>query len=162
VKDPHSVGARKLGKTIHHLSSQVELLHSELEGLRKKLYQKQKRKNQPTKQLDLQQHQEYYGGGMMWSPRAFQEARARMAIAEREKQDEELRRAEMKELAAANKLYKEKIAEEKREKRAREKVVRDQAKAEMRAAIEERKAERAHQKQARNKQKAIQLSQRGN
>ena len=38
VKNPRSVGARKLGQTIHHLSTQVELLHSELEALRKKLY----------------------------------------------------------------------------------------------------------------------------
>lgn len=43
VKDPRSVGARKLGQTIHHLSSQIELLYTELEGLRKKLYQKKKR-----------------------------------------------------------------------------------------------------------------------
>jgi hypothetical protein len=43
VKDPRSVGARKLGQTIHHLSTQVELLHNELNGLQQKLYLKQKR-----------------------------------------------------------------------------------------------------------------------
>jgi hypothetical protein len=40
VKNSRSVGARKLGQTIHHLSSQVELLQVEVDGLRKKLYQK--------------------------------------------------------------------------------------------------------------------------
>ena len=43
VKDSRSVGARKLGQTIHHLSSQVELLQVEVDGLRKKLYQNRKR-----------------------------------------------------------------------------------------------------------------------
>ena len=56
VKDSRSVGARKLGQTIHHLSSQVELLQTELDNIRQKLYNKNKRQNQPKKQLDLQQH----------------------------------------------------------------------------------------------------------
>ena len=43
VKDPRSAGARKLGQTIHYLLTQVELLYNELEGLRQKLYLKQKR-----------------------------------------------------------------------------------------------------------------------
>ena len=50
----------------------------------------------------------------MWSPRAFREARARMAVQEQERQEEELKKAEIKELAAANKLYNKKIAEERR------------------------------------------------
>ena len=161
VKDPRSVGARKLGQTIHHLSTQVELLHSELDGLRKELYQNRKHKKQSSRQLDLQQHQEYHGGAMMWSPRAFREARARAAVAEREKKEDELKKAEMKELAHANKLYKEKIAEEKREKQAREKVERDRVNAEKRAAIEERKAERKRKKEERDAEKTLQLSQRG-
>ena len=61
----------------------------------------------------------------MWSPRAFREARARMAVAEHERQEAELEKHEMKELAAANKLYKERIAQEKREQRAREKEERN-------------------------------------
>ena len=161
VKNPRSVGARKLGQTIHHLSTQVELLHSELEALRKKLYQKKKRQKQPTRQLDLQQHQEYHGGAVMWSPRAFREARARMAIAEREKQEEELKKAEMKELAAANKLYKDKIAEERRVERAREKEERDRLKAVKAAEAAKRKAQKERDKQAHNAKEAIQLPQRG-
>ena len=162
VKDPRSVGARKLGQTIHHLSTQLEIANAELEGLRKKLYQKQKRQKHPTRQLDLQQHQEYHGGAMMWSPRAFREARARMAVAEREKQADELQKAEMKELAAATKLYKAKVAEEKRVARAREKEERDRVKAKKAEEAAERKVERERQRQARDAKKAIQLSQRGN
>jgi hypothetical protein len=158
VKDSRSVGSRKLGQTIHHLSSQVELLQVEVDSLRKKLYQSKKRKKQPNKQLDLQQHQEYHGGAMMWSPRAFREARARMAVQEQEAQEEELKKAEIKELAAANKLYKEKIAEEKREQQAREKAVRDQAKAEERAAINARKEQRRKDKEAHDAAKALKLS----
>jgi len=162
VKDPRSVGARKLGQTIHHFSSQIELLQNELAGVRQKLYQKRQRQKQPAKQLDLQQHQEYHGGAMMWSPRAFREARARMAITEQQRQEEELKRAEMKDLAAANKLYKQKVADEKRIARQREKEERAQVKAKKAEEAAKGKAEREHQKQARDTQKAIQLSRRGN
>jgi hypothetical protein len=41
---------------------------------------------------------------MMWSPRAFHEARACRTVAEQPRQEEELKEAEMKELAAADKL----------------------------------------------------------
>ena len=66
----------------------------------------------------------------------------------------------MKELAHANKLYKEKIVEKKREKQSREKVVREQAKAE-RAAIKERKAGTKRTKEERDTGRALELSQRG-
>lgn len=155
VKDPRSVGARKLGQTIHHLSTQLELAHDEINGLRHKLRQKKKRQKQPKSQLDLQQHQEYHGGAMMWSPRAFREARARMAVAEHERQEAELEKHEMKELAAANKLYKERIAQEKREQRAREKEERDQVKAQKAAEVAERKAAREAQKRDRDAGKSV-------
>jgi hypothetical protein len=66
-----------------------------------------------------------------------------MAVIEQEKGEEELRKAEMKELAAANKLYKEKIKEERHQKRAREKEERARVKAEERRAIDARKVNRA-------------------
>ncbi|KAF9733712.1 hypothetical protein PMIN01_08055 [Paraphaeosphaeria minitans] len=160
VKDPRSAGARKLGQTIHHLSTQVELLHNELDGLRQ-IYQNQKRQKQPSRQLDLQQHQEYHGGAMVWSPRAIREARVRKAVTEQEKEEEELKKAKMKELAAANKLYKEKIEEERRQARVKEKEERARMKAEERRAIDARKAARAAVKQARDSTKAMQQSQRG-
>ncbi|KAF1928032.1 uncharacterized protein M421DRAFT_48951, partial [Didymella exigua CBS 183.55] len=162
VRDSRSVGARKLGQTIHHLSSQVELLQVEVDGLRKKLYQNRKHKKQPNRQLDLQQHQEYHGGAIMWSPRSFREARARMAVADHERQEEEQKKAETKEQAAANKIYNEKIAREKREQRAEKKKARDQAKAKERAAINARKEQRRKDKEARDAEKALKSSQRGN
>jgi hypothetical protein len=157
VRDPRSVGARKLGQTIYHLSTQLELAHNEINGLRHKLRQKKKRQKQPKSQLDLQQHQEYHGSAMMWSPRAFREARARIAIAEHKRQEAELKKHEIKELAAANKLYKERIAQEKRKERAREKEERDQAKAQKAAEVAERKAAREAQKRDRDAGKSIQL-----
>ena len=72
------------------------------------------------------------------------------------------KKAEMKESAAADKLYKQKVAEEKRVARQREKEERAQVKAKKAEEAAERKAEREHQKQARDTQKAIQLSRRGN
>lgn len=82
VNDPRSVNARKLGQTLHHLPTQVELLHSKLDGLWQKLYLKQKRQKQLSRQSDLKQHQEYHGGAMIWSPRAIERAHIRMAVTE--------------------------------------------------------------------------------
>ncbi|KAL5371578.1 hypothetical protein DPSP01_014170 [Paraphaeosphaeria sporulosa] len=67
----------------------------------------------------------------------------------------------MKEFAAANKLYKEKIEEEKRQARVKEKEERARMKAEERRAIDVRKAAGAAVKQARDSIKAMQQSQRG-
>jgi hypothetical protein len=72
-----------------------------------------------------------------------------MAVAEHERQEAELKKVEMKELAAANKLYKEKIAQEKRERRAREKEERDRVKAQ--------KAAKEAQRRNHNAGKSIQL-----
>ncbi|KAF1967094.1 hypothetical protein BU23DRAFT_484670, partial [Bimuria novae-zelandiae CBS 107.79] len=83
------------------------------------------------------------------------EARARVAITEQERQDEELEKAKMKELAHANKIYKEKIVEEKCKKRAREKVEQDQVNVEKRAAIKEYKAKRKYKKVERNAKKVL-------
>jgi hypothetical protein len=57
----------------------------------------------------------------MWSPQAFRKARARIAVAEHKRQEAELKKHKIKKLAAANKLYKEKIAQEKHKQQAREK-----------------------------------------
>jgi hypothetical protein len=60
----------------------------------------------------------------------------------------------MKALRAANKLYKQKIAEEKRAERERARGVREKEKA-------AKAAEQRRQREERNLQKAIQTSQRG-
>lgn len=161
VKDPRSKGARKLGQTIHHLSIQNELLNEEIAGLRTTLNLQKKKKSQPNKQLQLPPNEEYHGGAMMWSPRAFQQARARMDVQAQKDRDEALKRAEMKELRAANKRYNDMIAEERRVKRVREKEDRVRLQAVKAAEVAERKAEKERQKQARDAKKDVQTSQLG-
>lgn len=51
---------------------------------------------------------------MFWSPRSFREARHRERIYKQIAAEEALEKVQMKESKAANKLYKEKIAQEKR------------------------------------------------
>ncbi|OAL03657.1 hypothetical protein IQ06DRAFT_110196 [Phaeosphaeriaceae sp. SRC1lsM3a] len=53
LKDSRSIGAQKLGQTIHHLSSQAKLLHNELEASRKKVYLEQNRQRQLQRQSNL-------------------------------------------------------------------------------------------------------------
>ena len=98
---------------------------------------------------------------MMWSPRSFQDARARMAVQDREARKKELEKAEIAELAASNKLYQEKLKEEKRVAAVKAKEVRDHERAEERAAINARKEQRRKEREARNSAKALELSQRG-
>lgn len=98
---------------------------------------------------------------MMWSPSTFREARARMALQEEQQKADELKKVEMKELRAANKLYNDRIAEERRAQRLREKEERAQLRAVKAAEVAERKAEKERQKQARNAEKAVQLPQTG-
>ncbi|KAJ8109812.1 hypothetical protein OPT61_g7186 [Boeremia exigua] len=157
VKDPRSRGARKLGQTIHHLSIQNELLNQEVAGLRATLHLQKKKKQQPNKQLQLPPNEEYAGGAMLWSPRAFQQARARLDEQAQKDRDEALKKAEMKELRAANKRYNDMIAEEKRVRRVREKEDRAKLQAVKAAEVAKRKAKKEHQKQAQDAEKSIQL-----
>ena len=89
----------------------------------------------------------------MWSPRAFQQARARLDEQAQKDRDKALKRAEMKELKAANKRYNDMIAEEKRVKRVREKEDRARLKAVKAAEVAKRKAEIERQKQAQETEK---------
>ena len=156
VKDPRSRGARKLGQTIHHLSIQNELLNEEVAGLKSTLNLQKKKKKQPNKQLQLP-YDEDHGGAMMWSPRTFRDAQARMAQQAEEQKAEQLKKAEIKELKASNKRYNDLVAAEKRAKRLREKEDRARVNAEKAAQVAERKAEKERQKQARDASKSIQL-----
>ncbi|RYO00915.1 hypothetical protein AA0121_g13338 [Alternaria tenuissima] len=98
---------------------------------------------------------------MLWTPRSFREAKTRMRLAQQERDAGEKKKTEMRELARANELYNEKIAEEKRAKRAREKEECDQRHAQERAEIDARKAQRQTDKEARDAQRAVQSSRRG-
>ncbi|KAF1354169.1 hypothetical protein EJ07DRAFT_134324 [Lizonia empirigonia] len=141
-------------QSLHHMAIQNTLLQSENEGLLDALTVK-KRRGMKGKSLDLLQHYEYWGPSMMWTPRSFREAKTRMRLAREEQEADKKEKADMKELAKANKLYNEKIAQEKRDARAREKVEREQLKAEKAKEVAERKAERERQRQACDSQKAI-------
>ncbi|KAF1361280.1 hypothetical protein EJ07DRAFT_78729, partial [Lizonia empirigonia] len=141
-------------QSLHHMAIQNTLLQSENKGLLDALTVK-KRRGMKGKSLDLLQHYEYWGPSMMWTPRSFREAKTRMRLAREEQEADKKEKADMKELAKANKLYNEKIAQEKRNARAREKVEREQLKAEKAKEVAERKAERARQRQACDSQKAI-------
>jgi hypothetical protein len=147
-------------QSLHHMAIQNTLLQSDNEGLLDALTVK-KRREKKGKSLDLLQHYEYWGPSMMWTPRSFREAKTRMKLAKEEREADEKEKANMKELARANKLYNEKIAQEKRDARAREKEERDQLKAEKAKEVAERKAERERQRQARGSQKAMQKSSAG-
>ncbi|KAF1928034.1 uncharacterized protein M421DRAFT_63875, partial [Didymella exigua CBS 183.55] len=89
------------------------------------------------------------------------EARACMAVADYKRQEDELKKAEMKDLAADNKLFNETLKEEKRVAAAKAKKVRECERAEERAAINARKEQRRKDKEARNAAKARKVSQRG-
>ncbi|KAF2819666.1 hypothetical protein CC86DRAFT_306904 [Ophiobolus disseminans] len=138
---------------VHSLATQNELLHNKIEGLKEALIVK-KRHKQKSKPLDLQQREEYYGGAVFWSPRKIREARAREAVKEQEQHQEQLAKANRKELRAAAKLYKEQQKEEKRVERERAKLLKDEIKA-------NKAAERAAKIKAQNTKKASQKAQLG-
>ncbi|KAF2647107.1 hypothetical protein K491DRAFT_742525, partial [Lophiostoma macrostomum CBS 122681] len=66
----------------------------------------------------------------------------RIKLAREERKVEEKEKANIKELAKANKLYNKKIVQEKRNTRTREKVERNRLKAKKAKEVAERKAER--------------------
>jgi hypothetical protein len=93
--------------------AQKELVDLENKGLREALQVKKKHKNK-EKKLDLQQHQEYHGRAVFWSPSKVREACAHEAGKEQENHDLQLQKVQSKKIRKATKLYKLQIAEEKR------------------------------------------------
>ena len=85
---------KKLKRSLHHMSVQVDILQHENIGLKEALLtkQKQKKKNHP---LDLQENQdEYHGGAVFCSSRKLRQAKERRAIEEHKKDELQLQRAE--------------------------------------------------------------------
>jgi hypothetical protein len=80
----------------------------------------------------------------------FKEACHRERILKETAHAEELKKALVKELKAANKLYNNKIKEQKRKAAAAAKVVYNRERAEERAAIDARKLQRQKDKEACN------------
>ncbi len=153
VSEQGAIESRKLRSSLHHIAVQNELLRAEIDGLRSALVVK-KRHKKKSKVLDLQQREEYHGGAVFWSPRKIREARYRERIQQQLKQDEQLQKAEEKQLKDSARLYKQKIAIEKRTAREADQAAKAQAKAEQVAA-------KQAEKEARNTAKALQLSQKG-
>jgi predicted metal-binding transcription factor (methanogenesis marker protein 9) len=152
AEDLSSKESRKVLRSLHHLSNQNELLHHELQGVKEALTAK-KKQGKKQKTLPLQQREEYHGGSVFWSPRKRQEAEVRYEVFQRLEMEEQLAKAEKKQLRANNKLVKEKLKEEKRVAREAAKVVREKEKA-------TQVAENERQRQARDAAKAIRLPQK--
>ncbi len=85
----NSIQCQKLRSSLHHILVQNQMLQVEVDGLRDVIGTK-KRHNKKSKPLDLQQHQEYHGGAVFWSPRALKEARWRERVRQQEERAEEL------------------------------------------------------------------------
>jgi hypothetical protein len=153
VTDTSNEVVRRLEASIHRASTKTKLLRYENEGLRASLATKNKRKKH-GKRLPLASPERSGGGATFWSPRKVDEARAKRAEMEATQEAEQLKKVEMRELRASNKLYYQRLAEEKRLERERAKVVREKERA-------KKAAEKQRQKEERDCQKAIQTSQTG-
>jgi hypothetical protein len=152
VRDVHQEDSKKLSLSLHHLSTENQVLHYENQGLREALQVKKKHKNK-GKVLDLQQRQEYHGGGVLYSPKKVREGRMRRRVNERLEAEEKLRKARAKKEREDLKLQRQLEAEERRVERERLKVVREKEKA-------DKAAERQRQKEERDSTRALQLSQK--
>jgi hypothetical protein len=150
VKDVHQEESKKLSLSLHHLSTENQVLHHENQGLREALLIKKKHKSK-GKVLDLQQRQEYHGGGVLYSPRKVREGKARIRVNERLEAEENLRKSRAKKEREERCLQRQLEAEERRIERERLKVVREKEKA-------DKAAERQRQEE-RDSPKALQLSQ---
>jgi hypothetical protein len=104
--------------------------------------------------LDLQQGEEYHSGAMLYSPRKVAKANACEAVKEQYQHQEQLAKANRKQLREAAKAYKKQQADEKRAQREAAKVVRDQEKA-------EKEARRVAKLAAQNTKKPLKTSQIG-
>jgi hypothetical protein len=152
-KDVHQEESKKLSLSLHHLSTENQVLHYENQGLREALLIKKKHKSN-GKVLDLQRRQEYHGGGVLYSPRKVREGKARIRVNERLAAEEKLNKARAKKEREELRIQRQIQAEERRVERERLKVVREKEKA-------DKAAERQRQKEERDSAKALQLSQKG-
>jgi hypothetical protein len=151
--DKSSSEAKEVSTLLHHLSNQNELLQDENKGLRDALTTKKKH-NKKGKVLNLQQRKEYHGGAVFWSPRKIREAQASDATNKKLAEEEQLQKAEMKKLKAANAVYNKKLKEQRRVEAAAKREEREKEKA-------EKDAKKPAEKAAQNTQKPIPTSQKG-
>jgi hypothetical protein len=146
VTDSHQYEVRKLRSSVHHLSVQNELLKHKVDGLEEALQHKEKHEKK-GKAFDLQQHQEYHGGAVHWSPRKLREARAREAVREQDETEKKLQKARAKKQREEAQLQHQVELEQRSVERHRLKEARELERAE-KAAEGARKVEAQHQKKA--------------
>jgi hypothetical protein len=158
VKDESSKEARRLSRSLHHISVQNQLLHHEIQGFKEALTIKKKHTKHGTT-LDLQQRQEYHGGSVFWSPRKVREARVRQTVKERDKAELQLQKSEAAKVRKAARLQKEETIQEKREAREAAKVVRQNEKTERTKQAAERTRQREAQNTPQRKEEGFKVSQ---
>jgi hypothetical protein len=153
VDDTASDRIRQLSEKLHHYQVDNELLHMKNQDLRNAVTTKKKHKKK-GRVLDLQQHEEYWGGAVFWLPRAMREARVRESVGDDEEKRLQLQKADAKKLREQNKLLNMKLKEERCVAAEERKVEREEKKAKA-------EAECARKAEARNNKQAIQTTQIG-
>ena len=162
TSNKRSKEVKKLNRSLHHISVEVDILRHENMGLKEALSTK-KEKRKKSHPLHLRENQgEYHGGAVFCSPRKLRQAKERRAIEEREKDELRLQKAQRSQLKKQVRLYKLQVAQEKRVERERLKEVREKEKAEQVAERARQKADhdsrKAFQQGQNNKRKASQAS----
>ncbi|RYN26376.1 hypothetical protein AA0115_g7097 [Alternaria tenuissima] len=153
VKDQSSKGVKKLQRSLHHLAAQNTLLHGELKGLRQSLAIK-KRREIKSYTLQLEDHPEYHGGAVWWSPTSVKRVRDNKLQQQQQAELEKLQKAEQAEASKAARNCELQL-------RAARRVEREKGWEETRKRKAEEKAEREHRRSLREAAKAIELPQSG-
>jgi hypothetical protein len=160
VKSRTDQAVRKLEASFHRVSTENKLLRHQNQGLLASLDTQNKRKKNgrslPLKEK-RKKKERMKGEAAFYSPRSLKKARNEQAAKNAEEATEALKKVEMRELRAANALFKKKIAEENRKGRAQEKEVKDKEKADKAAEAQRKRKEKAEI----DCQKALQTSQIG-
>lgn len=148
-----SIEAKRLRRTLHHLSARNRLITAENKGLRSTVMeQKTSKKKRAT--LDLQQRKEYRSPAVLYSPRKVREARFRARVNEQQHLKESIAKHYRKEQRAATAL-KNKLEKEEQSERYKKRLEASRLRQAEEQAEKQRKAEE------RASGKAIQLPQLG-
>ncbi|RYN27486.1 hypothetical protein AA0114_g12537, partial [Alternaria tenuissima] len=129
VKDQGSKDVKKLQRSLCHISAQNQILHDEVQGLRRALSIKESRPK-TSYTLQLNKDNEYNGGAIVWSPKRMQQAQDRRAAQQQQAELEKLQKAKQAEINKAARDCEAQLKAAKRverEKRQEEKLVEDAA-----------------------------------
>ncbi len=116
----------------------------------------QARHQKQSKPLDLQQRRDYRGGAVLWSPRKIREANTRLAIKERDKEQEKVAIAQRKVNRATTKLKKEQQLAQRKADREKAKRDREKEKAAKAERATKAREEKQREKEAATSQKSYQ------